>query len=378
MAMPAAAAEIGARRVAVVCPPGAPLQYLRDMLVGDVISRSHRVLVAAPEFSSADLRALSQLGAEHAVYMPDGNGLKLFADWKAIGSLKQVLADWSPSIVVAYGSKTMVYGALAAKSAGTERIVLVVDALPEQRFTGALDADEMPAWRYGQALRAADEAVFHNRDDLALLKKLALVPDTLAVTVVPGAGVDIEGQPPLPLPALGQGLVFLMIAACEARRGVMEYCAAASLLRQRAPTSRFLFAGLPAEGSGAIAAAELAQYPDVEYLGDAADHPAALEQCHVFVYPSRADGMPQPVLQAMAAGRPIVTTSIAGCRDTVDERVNGCLVAPRDAEALAEGMESYLKRPDLIPAMARASRAKAERFGTANSVKRTMMDLLRL
>ena len=74
-----------------------------------------------------------------------------------------------------------------------------------------------------------------------------------------------------------------------------------------------------------------------------------LEQCHVFVYPSRADGMPQPVLQAMAAGRPIVTTNIAGCRDTVDERVNGCLVAPRDAEALAEGMESYLKRPDLIP-----------------------------
>ena len=88
--------------------------------------------------------------------------------------------------------------------------------------------------------------------------------------------------------------------------------------------------------------------------------------------------MPQPVLQAMAAGRPILTTNIAGCRDTVDERVNGCLVAPRDAEALAEAMESYLKRPDLIPAMARASRAKAERFCTAASVKRSMMDMLRL
>ena len=378
MAMPAAAAEIGVRRIAVVCPPGAPLQYLRGMLVGDLISRQHRVLVVAPQFSDADVRALDQLGAEHDVYSPDGNGLKLFSDWKAIGSLKQVLADWSPSIVVAYGSRTMVYGALAAKSAGVERIVVVVDALPEQRFTGAPASDEMPAWRYGQALRAADGAVFHNRDDLALLKKLALVPDTLDACVVAGVGVDLEAQPVLPLPALGHGLVFLMVAACEARRGVMEYCAAATLLRRRAPTSRFLFAGLPAEGSGAIAAAELAQYPDVEYLGDAVDHPAALEQCHVFVYPSRADGMPQPVLQAMAAGRPILTTNIAGCRDTVDERVNGCLVAPRDAAALAEGMESYLKRPDLIPAMARASRAKAERFGTANSVKRMMLELLRL
>ena len=88
--------------------------------------------------------------------------------------------------------------------------------------------------------------------------------------------------------------------------------------------------------------------------------------------------MPRPLLQAMAAGRPIVTTNIAGCRETVDERVNGCFVAPRDADALADAMESYLKRPDLIPAMARASRAKAERFGTAASVKRTMLELLRL
>ena len=149
-------------------------------------------------------------------------------------------------------------------------------------------------------------------------------------------------------------------------------------LRRRAPTSRFLFASLPAESSVAITAAELAQHPDVEYLGEAVDHAAALEQCHVFVYPSCAEGMPQPLLQAMTAGRPIVTTNIAGCRETVDERVNGCLVAPRDADALAEAMESYLKRPDLIPAMARASRAKAERFGTAASVKRTMLELLRL
>ena len=66
----------------------------------------------------------------------------------------------------------MIYAALAAKGAGAERVVLLVNALPEHRFTGALGADEMPAWRYGQALRAADEAVFHNRDDLGLLKRL--------------------------------------------------------------------------------------------------------------------------------------------------------------------------------------------------------------
>ncbi|MBC7832023.1 MAG: glycosyltransferase [Hyphomicrobium sp.] len=379
MAMPAAAPVAGAQqRVAFVCPPGAPLQLIRDMLVREVVARHHRVLVVAPEFRDDDVRGLDDIGAEHAVCAPDANGLKLFSDWKAIGGLRQVLTDWSPQQVVACGAKTMIYGALAAKSAGAERVVLVVDALPEHRFSGALAPDEMPAWRYGQALRAADEAVFQNRDDLALLRKLALVPEGLPVAIVPGAGVETESRQVLPLPAIGQGLVFLMIASRERRRGVMEYCAAATALRRRAPTSRFLFASLPAESSVAITATELAQHPDVEYLGEAIDHSAALEQCHVFVYPSCAEGMPQPLLQAMTAGRPIVTTNVPGCRDTVDERVNGCFVAPRDADALAEAMESYLKRPDLIPAMARASRAKAERFGTAASVRRTMLELLML
>jgi glycosyltransferase involved in cell wall biosynthesis len=378
MAMPAIAPALAGRRIAFVCPPGAPLQSMRDMLVGDLIARNHRVLVLASEFSYADMRALTEVGAEHAVFTPAANGPKLFAEWKVVGALKQALTAWVPHIVVAYGSRTMVYGALAAKGAGVERIVLIVDALPEQRFGGTLLADEMPAWRYGQALRSSDAAIFHNRDDVALMTKLALVPATVPVTVVPGAGVDLEGQPVLPLPALGHGLVFLMIGSLERRRGVLEYCAAATAMRRRSPTSRFLYASLPAEGPGAISAFELAQFPDVEYLGPVADHPEALQQCHVFVYPSCAEGMPQPVLQAMAAGRPIVTTNIPGCRDTVDERVNGCFAPPRDVDALAEAMESFLKRPDLIPAMARASRAKAERFSTAGSVRKAMLDVLRI
>ncbi len=103
-----------------------------------------------------------------------------------------------------------------------------------------------------------------------------------------------------------------------------------------------------------------------------------LAQCHIFVYPSHAEGMPQPVLEAMAAGRPIITTDVAGCRDTVDERVNGCLVKAGDARALAAAMESFLKRPDLIPSIARASRAKAERFCGIETVSGSLLAALGL
>jgi glycosyltransferase involved in cell wall biosynthesis len=377
--MPAAALATSVRRIAVVCPPGEPLLQLRTSLLGEVLAHRHRVLAIAPEFSGEEARELDDLGAERAVFAPEPHGLKLFADWKSIGGLKSILANWSPHVVLACGGKTMIYAALAAKAVGTGRVVLLVDGLPEHRFTGALGADEMPAWRYGQAMRAASEAVFYNRDDLGLLKKLGILPSAVPATVIPGAGVDLDHHCVLPLPTLGQGLVFLMISSLDKRKGVIEYCEAACALRERTPNTRFILATTPGEGATAIDADDLVQYSSgVEIAGPDSDARALLNECHVFVYPSYREGMPQRVLEAMAAGRPILTTNVAGCRETVDERVNGCLVDPRDTGALVEGIESYLKRPDLIPAMARASRAKAERSCNVKAVKRSLLTALAL
>lgn len=379
MAIPAAAPATSTKRVAIVSDAGESLQQLRGSLFAEIVARRHRILMIAPEFSERDVRALDDIGVERAAFSADGNGLRLFSDWKAIGALKSILAGWAPHVVMGCGSRPMIYAALAARSAGVDRIVVLIDTLPQQRFAGALAADELPAWRYGQALRAADEAVFYNRDDISLLKRLGLLPPALPTIVVPGAGVDLQRFSAAPLPPLNHGLVFLMIGALDRRKGVIEYCEAAREVRARAPNTRFLLAGAPAEGQLGLTPHDLSGYATaVDYLGAGEDVAALLAQCHIFVYPSHAEGMPQPVLEAMAAGRPIITTDVAGCRDTVDERVNGCLVEAGDTRALAAAMESFLKRPDLIPSIARASRAKAERsfsIGDANQGLLAALDL---
>ena len=76
------------------------------------------------------------------------------------------------------------------------------------------------------------------------------------------------------------------------------------------------------------------------------------------------------------SGVPIITTDARGCRETVDERVNGCLVPIGDANALAEAINSFLRRPDLLPAMARASRQKAIRLFDVEIVTRDMLGIL--
>jgi glycosyltransferase involved in cell wall biosynthesis len=377
MAMAAAAPATGVRRIAVVCAAGEPLHLLRRSLLPDIAGRRHRILVVAPEFTASDIHALNGMDAERAVFAGNEGGFKLFADWKAIAALKTILAGWGPHTVFGCGAKLMIYAALAAR--GAERVVLLVDSLPEHRFTGSLAADEMPAWRYSQAMRAADEAVFCNRDDLSLLKRLGIAPSGLRTAVVAGAGVDLRSNGAISLPPLDEGLVFLMVAELDRRRGVIEYCEAARNLRERAPHCRFLLAGSPGESALRLGAEDVGAYaPAVEYLGPVQDIRALLALSHVFVYPSHGEGMPQPVLEAMAAGRPIVTTDVAGCRDTVDDRVNGCFAEPRDAASLAAAMESFLKRPDLIPSIARASRAKAERFCSIETVNRSLLTALAL
>ncbi len=379
MAVLAAAPATGVRRVAIVAPSGEALLQLCGSLLAEIIARRHRVLGIAPNFSNDDVRALNKMGVEHAVFDAEAQGLKLLSEWKAIGSLKSVLAAWAPHEVMGFGAKSVVYAALAAKGARVEHVIARIDGLPEHGFSGTLAADEMPAWRYAQALRATHAAVFHNRDDAVLLKRLGLLPSALPVTIVPGAGIDLERHEILPLPPVGQGLVFLMIARLDRRKGVIEYCEAAGKVRERAPNTRFILAGPADDGTLGLHSDDIAEHgPSVEYLGPGEDVRALIAQCHIFVYPSYGEGMPHHVLEAMAAGRVVITTNVSGCRDTVDERVNGCLLPARDSEALADAMESFLKRPDLIPTIARASRAKAERFCGEQMVNRSLMSVLGL
>ena len=88
--------------------------------------------------------------------------------------------------------------------------------------------------------------------------------------------------------------------------------------------------------------------------------------------------MPHAVQQAMAAGRPVIVADIPGSRDTVDEFVNGIAVAPKSPQALAEAMRRMIAHKDLLPALGRASRAKAERLFDVTAINASLRAALGL
>jgi glycosyltransferase involved in cell wall biosynthesis len=360
------------RRIAVVAPSGASLVGLRGGLIRAIIARRHGVTVYAREFEPADAKRLDALGATRHLLPPKAAGLGFFAERRQIATLADAFVQLRPHVLLAFGRETALLAARAARKAKRIAIIAVLNDLPAPGRSGVPGASS----DVGRLLALADMAVFHNADDARSLGRSGALPGDLVSIVVPGAGVDLCHFAVQPLPAVGEGLVFAMIARLDREKGVLDFCEAARLLKARAPSARFKLAGPPGTGPTGLTPVDLEAYRDcVEYLGPLGDVRPTLGACHVYVYPSHAEGMPRSVLEAMATGRPIITSAIAGCRDTVDERVNGCLVPPGDAAALAAAMETFLKRPDLIAPIARASRTKAERLFDDRDVHDALIDL---
>ena len=139
----------------------------------------------------------------------------------------------------------------------------------------------------------------------------------------------------------------------------------------------FALVGAPDSGNrAAIPEAQLAAWTQegvVEWWGQRADMPAVLASASVVALPSYGEGLPKVLLEAAAAGRPVVTTDVRGCREVVRPGVNGFLVPPRDSGMLAQAIERLLQSAEVRAAFGRAGRHLAEtEFAEAVVVKQTL------
>jgi glycosyltransferase involved in cell wall biosynthesis len=218
---------------------------------------------------------------------------------------------------------------------------------------------------------------FQNPDDLALFRELGLIAPDTPVTIVNGSGVDLAHYPARPIP--DGPLRFLMIARLLGDKGVREYAAAAAAVRRQYPDVTFHLVGGLDPNPDAIDAAEVegwTERDDIVWHGPQADVRPFLADAHIFVLPSYREGTPRTVLEAMATGRPIITTDAPGCRETVTDGDNGFLVPPHSADALTQAMVRFLAQPSLIADMAARSQQIVREKYAADKVTATMLDAM--
>lgn len=369
------------RRVALVGGTARNLVAMRGALMSALLDRGISVLALAPHFSAEEEARLEAMRIERATFDLTPRGPRMLADFQIVRELKDKLSVWQADAVLGVGTRVTALAMIAAAKARIPRRIALVNGLPPETAPlaqpGVADLLTARPRLLARGLRSATALVLHNRDDKRRLERTGRLLPSLPSIVVPGAGVDLARFASAPLPSAAGGMVFLMIATLDRARGVIEYCEAARELKARAPQARFLLAGPAGDGPTGLKPEAIRPYGDaVTFLGPLVDVRPTLAECHVLVYPSYGEGMPRAVLEALASGRPVVTTTTPGCRDTADDRVNGCLVPPGDVAALELAMASFLKRPDLLPAMSRASRLKAERHFDERLVISSLLDLI--
>lgn len=340
------------KRIAIIGPSGRAIARLRGGLIRDLASRHHSVLALAPEMRPEDAQALISLGAEPQSFVLKPDAFAFFPARAAIKLLSARIKDCHPHAVLVFGAEITAFAVAALKQARVPNIALIVSELADRKVAAGLL----------RAAKSCQKIIVHNRDDLRAIKAAGLTADSNKIVQVPGAGADLAAMAGLASPGTGNALVFACAARLDRNKGVREFCEAARAVKAEGLAAQFLLAGPEGSGDGALKADELITFAGaVEFLGDVPDLGPLIQRAHVFVAPSYNEGMPAGVLQAMAAGRPVIVADVPGSRETADETVNGIVVAPRDAKALAEAFRRILRHKDLLPAMGRASRAKAER-----------------
>ena len=165
-------------------------------------------------------------------------------------------------------------------------------------------------------------------------------------------------------------------------KGVREYVDAAKIVRLRFPDVTFQLAGYLDENPSAVTADELQTWindGDIEYLGQIKSVQSILKSCKYYVLPSYREGTPRSVLEALSIGRPIITTDVPGCRETVVHEKNGLLVPIKDPATLANAMIRLLNEKDeTIVKMAKESYLIAKNKYDINKVNQSMLNIMNL
>lgn len=289
---------------------------------------------------------------------------------KSIFELARIYSLEKPSLVHLHTIKPVLYGSLAARLTKVPALVHSITGrgyvfLGKDIKARLLKILVKRIYRFALNTRSS-VTIFENETD----RKYFLDENLVGLknsSVVEGVGVDIDHYSFSTEP---DGIPVVVLAGRMLwDKGVGTFVEAARLLHSKI-SARFILVGEPDSGNPAsIHAGLLQQWADegvVEWWGWRADMRSVFTSCHIVVLPSLGEGIPTILLEAAAAGRPIVATNVPGCRDVVIDGSTGLLVPQQDALALAAALEKLIMDSKLRKSMGIAGREYVvKRFGSS-------------
>lgn len=365
---------------------GILLNFRKELIV-ELIDRGHTVYCLVSDYTLETKVSVKKLGAIPLEFALNSKGINPIADIDSTIKLSRTLKELQPDVVFSYFVKPVIFGTIAARIAKVPRIIGMIEGLGNA-FTpkdkNGFDFKTKTIQRiqvllYKRALPLLDTLIVLNPDDSKdLVDKFNIkVKD---IVVLGGIGVDLQRFTYVPFDNQNP-VSFVFIARLLKEKGVYEYLEAAKKVKAKYPKTKFyILGGFDDENPFALRRSELKTYLSsgiVDYPGHVENVADYLIKSSVFVLPSfYREGVPRSTQEAMAIGRPIITTDVPGCRETVENRINGFLVPPFDVNALTDKMIKFIEQPNLINEMGRESRRIAELKFNVKKVNNKLIDIL--
>lgn len=319
---------------------------------------------------------IENLGVKFYCVNENNRGLNPLRMLNSIKKYKKIILNENPDYVLTYQLKPNIFGVVAAKKAKVKKIYPMVEGAGDVFINSSLK------WKiirfvvcrlYKYSFKYANKVFFLNNDDKTEFVNRKLLKEEQCF-IINGIGVDTEkfGYKPLK-----NKNVFLMVARMIKTKGIMEYCEAARKVKKVYPDAVFNYLG--AEGN--IKVSDIQEYIDdgsIIYLGLTNDVRPHLEDCTMLVLPSYyREGLPMSIMEAMSVGRGIITTDNVGCRETVEDGINGILINKENiVEELSEKIIDLVSKKNDFEKFSLQSRTLAENKFGEKKINETLISII--
>ncbi len=275
--------------------------------------------------------------------------LNPFTAMKYNSRLQKALKQVKPDVCLTFTIRPAIYGNMVTGRLKIPTISTITGTGP--LFESKSLSYTFARWLYNWVLKKTRFVFFPNQDDLNAFVERGYIREEQA-RLVPGSGVNYEQFAPQPSSRGNDGkFVFLYVSRLIKDKGVMEFVEAASILKNQIPGVEFHIVGPLWTGnkkSLTVTGKELNGWIEkkwIIYHDKQKDVRPFMADADCVVMPSYREGMNNVLLEAASMARPLITTNVTGCRDIVEDGVNGLLCKVRDGKDLAKKMQEMMSLP---------------------------------
>lgn len=327
------------KRVLILANNAVGLYNFRFELIQKLLNENYDVHFSVPEsIENEKVKLIVEAGAKHIQTYINRRGINPFEDLKLVKEYKKIIKEVNPDVILTYTIKPNIYGTYAA-SRYKKPVIMNITGIGTSLTNSKLKHIVIRLYKY--ACRKVRLVFFQNESNHKFFVSNKLVEPN-KTKIIPGSGVNINKFKPMEKQNQDGITRFLFVGRIMKEKGIEEYLEVADKITKKYSNTEFQILG-PFEQEKYKDTILNTNNHRIKYLGISNDVRNEIREIDCIVHPTfYPEGMSNVLLEGAAMGKPLIASNIPGCKEIIDDRVNGYLFEPRNVKQLIDKIEKFL------------------------------------